>query len=263
MNLPFFPRMAAVLAIAVTVAGCAKTEGYHYKLTLAVNTPDGIKRASSVGEVVFWNVSIPARGTMHKLRGNALYLDLGPGARPLVALLTHRRHVGRDDVVRWSIEAGPDPRLLMQLYGEKPSDDYMDDVPRIAAKRGPRKLAPDKLPDLVTFADVNDPGSVIEVDPNDLQATLGSGISWNEITIEIVDEPNTKGIEQKLPWIPYYYCTMLDGHHYRDNRTLANSLSTADFDQSGEAGGMIRQKQAKDTKFQCWDLPKEWQQRSR
>jgi hypothetical protein len=149
----------------------------------------------------------------------------------------------------------------MQLYGEKPSDDFMNDVPRIAAKRGPRRLASDKLPDLVTFANVNDPGSVIEVDPNDLQATLGPDISWNEITIEVVDEPATKGIEQKLPWIPYYYCAMLDGHHYRDNRTLANSLSTADFDQSGEAGEMVRQKEAKDIKFQCWELPKEWQQR--
>jgi len=261
MNSPSFLRMAAVLAIVFTLAGCAKSESYRYRLTLVVNTPDGIKRASTVGEVVFWDVSIPARGTMHKLRGNALYLDLGPGARPLVALLTHRHHAGYDDAIRWSSEAGPDTRLLMQLFGEKPSDDFMNDVPRIAAKRGSRRLARDKLPDLVTFANVNDPGSVIEVDPNDLQATLGQGISWNEITIEVVDEPATKGIEQKLPWIPYYHCAMLDGHHYRDNRTLANSLSTADFDQSGEAGEMARQKEAKDTKFQCWELPKEWQQR--
>ena len=34
---------------------------------------------------------------------------------------------------------------------------YMDDVPRIAQMRGAREITPDDLPDLVTFADVNDP----------------------------------------------------------------------------------------------------------
>jgi hypothetical protein len=186
-------RVAAVLAIAVTLVGCGKSESYRYKLTIAVNTTNGIKRGSTVGEIVFWDVSIPARGTMHKLRGEALYLDLGPGARPLIALLTHRLHRISDDVIRWSSEAGPGTRLLMQLYGEKPSEDFVNDLPRVAAKRGPRKLSPDNLPDLVTFADVNDPNSVIEVDPNNLQAMLGLDISWNEITVEVVDDPSRMG----------------------------------------------------------------------
>jgi hypothetical protein len=198
---------------------------------------------------------------------DSLYLDLGPDARPLIALLTHRLHHKYDNGIRWSPEAGPDTRLLMQLYGEKPSEDFVDDVLRIAAKRGPRKLAPDNLPDLVTFADVNDPNSVIEVDPNDLQATLGPGISWNEITIEVVDEPITKGIEQKLPWIPYYDCAMLDGAPYHDRRTLANSLSTADLSFGGprrtdEASKAIRKERASHQEYDCWKFVKEWQKRS-
>ena len=116
---------------------------------------------------------------------------------------------------------------------------------------------------LVTFASVNDPNTVAEIDPNDLQATLGPGISWNEVTLEITDEPITKGIEQKLPWIPYYYCTMLDGARYHDKKTLANTLSTADFDETGEAGRRIGQKPASDQDLECWKLHIEWQQRSR
>jgi len=92
MNLPSLLRMAAVLAIAVTLAGCGRSASFRYKLTLAVNTHDGLKRGSSVTEWAFWEVSIPARGTPHKLRGEALYLDLGPGARPLIALLTSHLH---------------------------------------------------------------------------------------------------------------------------------------------------------------------------
>jgi len=49
--------------------------------------------------------------------------------------------------------------------------------------RGVREIAPSDLPDLVTFADIKNPSSVIEVDPNDLQAALGPDVSWNKITL--------------------------------------------------------------------------------
>ena len=67
---------------------------------------------------------------------------------------------------------------------------------------------------------------------NDLEATPGAGISWNEITLEITDEPITKGIELKLPWIPAYRSTMPDGdklQHIGARATLLNTLGTADF----------------------------------
>jgi hypothetical protein len=75
----------------------------------------------------------------------------------------------------------------------------------------------------VTFADINDPKSVIEVDPNDLQATLGPGITWNEITLESTDEPVSKGIELKLTWIPAYFERnfRLDGSDYGSKNALA------------------------------------------
>jgi hypothetical protein len=229
-----FTRFAMVALLAVGLAGCGRTATYRYKLTLAVNTPGGVKRGSSVVEVYFWDVSVPARGTMHKLRGEALYLDLGAGARPLIALLTSRLHPKYGEYRGWSLEAGPGTRQMSQLYGIAPSDDYMDDVPTIARMRGPHRITPADLPDLVTFADINDPKSVIEVNANNLQPTLGPGITWNEITLESTDEPLTTGIVQKLPWLPAYYSTMLDGAHYHDGRTLANNLSTAEFDQSGD-----------------------------
>jgi hypothetical protein len=98
--------------------------------------------------------------------------------------------------------------------------------------RGAHEITTNDLPDLVTFADINDPSSVIEVDPNNLKATLGVGISWNEITLESTDEPVTLGIEQKLTWLDAYSDGMLDGQKYQwldYRKTLANSLSTADF----------------------------------
>jgi hypothetical protein len=144
----------------------------------------------------------------------------------------------------------------------------MDTIAQISGKRGHRTIAANELPELVTFANVNDPNTVTEVDPNDLQATLGPGIRWNEITIEVVDEPVTNGIEQKLPWIPYYHCATLDGARYQDKRTLANSLSTADFSfgappRTDEVSKAIRKEQASVGGGDCWKFAREWQQRSR
>jgi hypothetical protein len=42
----FFVRLAVAAAILLSLAACGRSESYRYKLTLAVNTPDGVKRGS-------------------------------------------------------------------------------------------------------------------------------------------------------------------------------------------------------------------------
>src|ERR1700733_455083 len=228
---PFFIRLGALVSIGLCLAGCSQS--YRYKLTLAVNTPQGIKRGSSVVEDVFSNVSIPARGITHRLHGEALYLDLGPGARPLIALLTSSIHDKYGVERRWTKDAGPNDNLLAQLYGQ-PSADFMDNVARLGRLRGPRRITPADLPDLVTFADVNDPKSVIEVNPNDLPATLGQNVTWNEVTLEMTDEPITTGITARLPWLSASFEKKLrrDGSDHGAKHELANKLSSFDFDQT-------------------------------
>ena len=51
-----FLHLAVLTVITLGLAGCSKVETYRYKLTLAVNTPDGVKRASSIVEVAFYPV---------------------------------------------------------------------------------------------------------------------------------------------------------------------------------------------------------------
>jgi hypothetical protein len=232
LTLPTISLSLRLIAVAACVflASCGRTESYRYKLTLAVNTPDGVKRGSTVGEVSFFGVSIPDRGVMHKLYGQALYLDLGPGRRPLIALLTSSLHPKQIKDVRWSQDGGPN--LIFEMYGVAQSHSLLDDVSKIRRQRGPRIITASDLPDLVTFTDINDPKSVIEVDPYDLHGPLGPDISWNEITLESTNEPVTRGIEKKLTWLDAFSGGMLDGNklHWLDSRkTLANSLSTADF----------------------------------
>jgi hypothetical protein len=62
-------------------------------------------------------------------------------------------------------------------------------------------IPPDRYPFMVTFTDITDPTTVKQVDPTNLAATFGPGVSLKRITLAITDEPVTEGkIEQVLGW---------------------------------------------------------------
>jgi hypothetical protein len=238
MRLPGFVRFVIVATMALGLTGCwTKTESYRYKLTLAVNTPAGVMKASSVVEVLFWGIVIPDRGVTHQLRGEALYLDLGAGRRPLIALITKQLHPKIGKEVTWSRDGGPNGPLIARIYDDVLPENLLEQAAAISRMRGVREIAPSDLPDLVTFADINDPRSVIEVDPNDLQAALGPDVSWNKITLEITDAPITTGLKAKLPWLTEYFENnfRLNRSKSRTSNELPNILSWADFSQTGEA----------------------------
>jgi hypothetical protein len=72
-------------------------------------------------------------------------------------------------------------------------------------KEVPVPLPEDGLPVLVTFGDISDPTSVARVDPKDLEASFGPGVSLNSMTLEITDGPVTEGrVEAVLAWLGPY-----------------------------------------------------------
>lgn len=234
------PAAASGLA-GLGLGGCSMLPSFRYKLTLAVATPEGVRSAFNVVEISHGAVIFPnSGGIMTHARGEALYLDLGPGRRPLVALLT--RDVGekhREPKRTWG-EVTPF-RVLARVYGERfaVTDGYGNKgsyLGIIAKHRGAKEITTNDLPDLVTFADVTDPKSVMAVDPGDLAATLGPGVSWHRLTIEITDEPLTTGIEKRLGWVagPSHVLDRSVLDHQRrngiyDTLPLSNRLTTWSF----------------------------------
>ena len=53
-------------------------------------------------------------------------------------------------------------------------------------------------PMLVTFTDIDDPSSVQRVDPANLAASFGPGVTLKRITVEVTKDPVTTGIEKRL-----------------------------------------------------------------
>jgi hypothetical protein len=70
---------------------------------------------------------------------------------------------------------------------------------RVQNQTEPVTLTGDLIPMLVTFDDINDPTTVQQVDPTNLAATFGTGVSLAAVTLEITEEDVTEA--RILTWL--------------------------------------------------------------
>jgi hypothetical protein len=93
----------------------------------------------------------------------------------------------------------------------------------------PRKY----FPRLVAFMDIENPKSVVKIDPGNLSVAFGAGYDLKSITLETTDEPVTKGlVERVLSWVTQLKNKQLDGRRLRgnpDKTPFANQLNSVDF----------------------------------
>lgn len=175
------------LFLLVVLAQCAgvintTSRSWNEKITLIVDTPSGEFSSFSVQGASIASTWGASSGSVAFRSGEAVMLKLPMDGKPryLFALLQSGR-------LAYGIY-----KLELNWYtgiGD------LDDLP-------PRVLKGKYRPRLVTFADINDPASVQQVDPDNLAASFGSGYSLKNITIEISDEGKTRGkVEQIINWL--------------------------------------------------------------
>jgi hypothetical protein len=223
-------------AILLPACGFAddKAPDYRYRLTVEVETPEGVKTGSSViavKQTLGRAGGAPASSQIYtRVRGEAVAVDL-PGGQTLFALL---RSQSSND---WA--AGIVPALAPQMVDPGGAARFDGVLLLEGVAEVPRFFPPTQLlgrrsgyPMLVTFGDVSDPTSVELVDPDDLAASFGEGVKLKRITVELTDDPVTTGIEGRLGWLPDYFDKMLDGrtnNSVHAKKRLANDLSQGDF----------------------------------
>lgn len=201
----------------ICLSSCNDSWTWHQKITVSVSTPGGIKTASSVIKASLtekggWWAPPEATGATRSLSGEAVVLEVAPG-RFLFALLN-------------SIP------MAYEIYfpGEAP----LEVAGRLENSRETRELNSKQYPLLVTFGDISDPASVERVDPAHLETSFGPGYRLIFFSIEITDEPVSRGqVAKILGWLPDYYDKRLDGQRFGNIETtnaLANSLASGDFD---------------------------------
>jgi hypothetical protein len=203
--------LIGLLAASATVllSGCGKLLGLpraslRYRMTLEVETPEGIKTGSSVLESTL--ISGPntgaASGLQSTLKGEAVAVDLGDG-QTLFALLSSPSERSasdyQDQLFNNALNAGavsvpPMPRRY-------DSSDWAE-MRKVASEIKPVLTLPPALyPMLVRFKDIKDPKSVEQVDPGALAASFGAGVRLKRITVAVTEDAVTSGIERRLAWL--------------------------------------------------------------
>jgi hypothetical protein len=199
-------RRGFAIGAAVALAGCNTTaRRFRERLTLYVETPEGLVSGSSVieHETRFqdgWLGGMAGHALVDGTRGEATVVDLGPRGL-LFALLS-------PDKTRKQSGApgGYEYEVFKDLHAKAENESGGDFNKRIALfidslnRLKPSGDVPiESLSLLVRFHDARDPRTVERVDPDNLAASFGVGVRVVRVTIEIVNEPLTTGIEKFMP----------------------------------------------------------------
>lgn len=220
---------ALAAAGALVLTGCGEQlPTYRYRLTVEVETPEGLRTGSSVIEVRTRRGSgIPgpeAGGIGSTVRGEAVAVDLGPRGT-LFALLSGPGAVDH--------AAGIAPSVLLPELPDRRGTPEAWGVNLRALKevRGPAAVGPSHYPPLVRLRDIRDPKTVEQVRAEALTRHFGAGVYLRQISIEITDDPVTEGITSRLPWWDAFENKQLDGDRLVRSQSLANNLNRRAFKQ--------------------------------
>jgi len=199
MNFKWVGPLGLLAALVIGDQIRINRPGHKYRLTVEVETPEGVKSASGV-MAVHPDRSY-SRGGHTRANGDAVLVDLG-GGKNLVALLAHLDS-GKIDLDGMNYVA-------LRAYNAAGRKASFSEMSRMT---GAVPVTGALLPILVTFADLGDPATARTVLPEEMEAGLGKGFQLRSVTAEVVPnglwpldfggslgEPVTRGIGAKLLW---------------------------------------------------------------
>ncbi len=198
-----FKWVGPVVLLAALVIGDQiriNRPGHKYRLTVEVETPDGVKSASGV-MAVHPDRSY-SRGGHTRTKGDAVLVDLG-GGKNLVILLAH--------IDNQSVDLDGMNYVALRAYNAAGRKVSFNEMSRVT---GAVPVNDALIPVLATFTDPGDPGTARTVPPDGLETRLGKGVHLRSVSVEVVPnglwpldfggplgEPVTRGIEARLPWL--------------------------------------------------------------
>lgn len=182
---------------------------HRFKLTVEVDTPQGVRRGSSVIQV---RPSISG----YEIDGEAAAVDL-PDGQTLFVLLRSEAEESADWAGLASTWA---PQNIQDTWVFPGSEADASEMERgkyfwehVAEYRGTvpvprtRKMpwGPiDNYPYFVRFKDVTDPSSVEMVDPDDLAASFGAGYRLNSLSATFTSDPIIYTLQNRFDWLKKY-----------------------------------------------------------
>ena len=214
-------RAIALTCVLASVAACQKLPTYRYKITVEVQTPQGIRTGSAVREVASHTEPriTPEMGGVHvALKGEAVVVPLSNG-KSVYALLTADDASGFPAAVAEEV-LGP--------AGGYPRGPYADIVAYLASHRVRGIVPPRAYPKFVSFTDKRDPKTVYLVKPKSTPPVADNEVLIKKISIETAGEAVTRSIEKDLPWLVWLRTSLMGSVSYYPN-VLADSMGRSAF----------------------------------
>lgn len=182
---------------------------HRFRLTAEVQTPEGVRRGSSVIQVR-WSIS------SYEIDGEAAAVDL-PDGQTLFVLLRSEAEESADWAglaSTWVPQNIRDTWVLPNPENDAGQIDkgkyfwghvaeYRGTVPVPRTRKMPWG-AIDNYPYFVRFKDISDPSSIEMVDPDNLAASFGPGYRLNSLTATFTDDPVSSTLQSRLPWLKKY-----------------------------------------------------------
>jgi hypothetical protein len=205
---------------------------YKYRLTATVETPQGERSGSSVVAVWWWSGSEAVFGKLasagFKVRGEAVAVDL-PDGQTLFVLLSRPGDSDWAAYVHESIPVVVGQDQSRAAYWAALNRDRA--IHPVKQRRVTVAEDSDNYPYMVRFHDLADSKSVEQVAPDNLAATFGPGYRLKSLTVQVTDEPVTRGIEKRLGWL-----SDLQARNARLNGSSSAAISTNDLSDNLGAG---------------------------
>ncbi len=179
------------LLIAASFTACSGPSfSFRYRLTIEIDTPQGLKSGSSVLETtiqddtkVAWYPP-EARLARRRLKGEAVAIDLGRG-RYLIAVL----QTGH-------IEHGPGVAdIAPKSFGSK----TLDEIRGLSSSTRSSEVV--DIPIFITFERTTKPESARIVSPDDFGKEFGLGHNLRSVRVSMTQDKITRSITRILPWI--------------------------------------------------------------
>lgn len=220
--------VAAPLLILIGLKACWSiafpTNSFRYKLTVEVNTPDGVKSGFSVIEVFETKQPRGFAGGMG-IVGEAVTVDLGARGQIFVLLKNGSREEGFNSEPG-SIVYSAFPRDSRP--GHRGGEALPENLKRYRSEHLVAPLRPEQMPLMVRFLDPRDPKTVSRVDPTNIAASFGPGYGFKSATLETTRDSATAKIIRFLPWLVHITAN-LDGSSATTSNTLSNTLGVFEF----------------------------------
>ncbi len=203
-------------AVVLLLLSACTAATIKYRLTLQVEVDGVVHEGSGVIKTEWthypkWlqGMTIPWRVDVH---GEAVVVDLGSRGL-LFALLTGPAAYDHGHPL-WVNPT--DPQAVLRYFNYTGRDGLtQESLDGLARRRDVIDVPFSGLPELVRFDDIRNPGSMEQVNPDELAVKFGPGVKLVRATLAITDAPISSGIETRLTWL-----NSLNERHFADGGPL-------------------------------------------